>query len=111
MNVPCCPSVNEDGPWPEIARSTGNQPMSRKRTGVRSSEWVRSGLMTGSIRRLGKADLSQWETDEPDSNVVGAYISARSDESAPARPWLGSRVSSACTGPAETAPFSEVPSA
>ena len=67
--------------------------------------------MTGSIKRFGKADLSQCETDEPDSKVVGAYSSARSDESAPARPWFGLRVNSASTGPAEIAPFSEVPSA
>jgi len=43
---------------------------------VRSSGFftllVRSGVMAGSINRLGVAVMSQCDTDDPDANVVGA---------------------------------------
>src|SRR5262249_10681656 len=62
VKVPCWPEDRLVGPVPVMARSTANQPMSRNSGTVRSSVWFRSGLMTGSIRRLGNAEVSQCDT-------------------------------------------------
>ena len=65
------------------------QPRSRSSGSVRSfgllSVVVRSGLMLGSISRFGKAEMSQWETEEPVTYGLGAYSSGRPAESIPAR--------------------------
>ena len=48
--------------------------------------------MLGSISRLGEAETSQCDTDEPPTSGLGVYSSGRPSASAPAR-RLGSVVS------------------
>ena len=71
VKVPCWPLAIDDGPLPLIARSTENQPMSRNNGTVRSRLWVRSGLIAGSIRRLGNAEVSQCATDDDGATMAG----------------------------------------
>ena len=52
---------------------------------VRSTLWVRSELIAGSMSRFGKAIGSQCEIEEPVTTGFGALRSARPARSAPAR--------------------------
>ena len=84
VKVPVAPEASVLGPVPLTERSTRNQPMSCRRGTVRSRFEAREGLITGSMRRGGAAEVSQCTSEEPAWTWAGAYIRARAEVSAPA---------------------------